>query len=100
MTFQKFFTDKLESLGMWPEDVATVLDLANTLPDLQNMNGRWYDELEGYPPQVLTGLWLWVRRVAADWAKRTQPQAWWLPMLDDAEPKREEAALEQATESK
>lgn len=60
--------DKLKALlvrrGVSPQDAITVLGKLKTDPDNEPMAGRWTDDVEGYPSQLLAALWYSTQKVA------------------------------------
>ena len=81
MTFKNYFTKKLEENGMFASDAAAVIDQTIASPEAESMQGRWDDDMAGYP-QIMTNIvWMTVRLNALKWIDANAPEAWFRPMF-------------------
>ncbi len=82
MTFAEKMKVLMEENGMWPEDTPKVMAIVEA--DQTNpMSGRWNDSIEGYPPGLITAVWLSVKREALKWIEANCPQAFYKPLFVD-----------------
>lgn len=78
MTFENFVRDYLYNNGMFEKDVEKVIDLAKQDEVLvDTMQGRWQDDMEGYPPFTQSLLVMTVNAVAVRYIDANQPKAWY-----------------------
>ena len=83
MTLRK----KLESLaqenGLWPQEAEQIADalIAEDASTSGTMSGRWNDEEDAYPPQLVAVLWMSYKRVADKWLGEHKPMHWARPMF-------------------
>lgn len=64
----------LEDNGLWPEEAKKVIDRYQADPIGKPMEGRWNDEVEGYPPTVLAGVVVGLNRVAVEYIDAECPK--------------------------
>ena len=82
MTFKEYFVQKLEENGMFAADANAVIEQTIVAPEAESMQGRWNDDMAGYPPIMSKVLWLTVRLNALKWIDANAPQAWFRPMFE------------------
>lgn len=82
MTIEEKLKSMLVENGMFDEWADAVI--ARLKEDVvgATMRGRWGDSVEGYPVQLLTGLWLSTKRIALEWLNENHPQAWFKPVFE------------------
>lgn len=83
MTFREKMADLMISNGLWPKEAAEVLTAAEADKALESMRDRWGDDVEDYPLQMLTVLWMSVRHIAAEWLALNKPQHFARPLFED-----------------
>lgn len=81
MTLRKYFEQKLEEHGLWPQEAVQVMDAAEQSDLLADMQGRWDQSSEGYPPQLLVVVWMSVKLQAKRWLTDNVPQHFALGMF-------------------
>ena len=54
---------------------------------MDDMIGRWDDDVEGYPPIMQNLVLLSTKRVAYEWINENIPMAWFKPMFAPTEDK-------------
>ena len=79
MTIKEYLSKALEDRGMFPHQAVEVV--AGVVEATTEMAGRWDDDTEGYPPQMLAVLWYSVDRAALKWIDENLPKAWFRPMF-------------------
>lgn len=93
VTFKAKAIQLMVNNGMFESDAAKVFEQVEADPANDAMKGRWNDDVNGYPPQMVNILWLSVKRNAAEWIATNQPQAWYRPMFEDNAPQASATAL-------
>jgi hypothetical protein len=76
MTFEEKAISLLFNNGLMPKEAAAVVERIKAAPENKAMAGRWNDQIEGYPPQMIGVLWFIVRVHATQWIEENCPQAW------------------------
>jgi hypothetical protein len=80
------FAEKMKALmvehGMWEDDTQTVMDIVTANTE-NSMYGRWNDEIDDYPPQMIPAVWLGVKYAAYQWLDANKPNAWYKPVFKD-----------------
>ena len=82
MTFEKLAYDHLFNNGMFENDVVEVIELAKkdeALGDI--MQGRWGDDLEGYPPFMKNVFLVSLNSVAIKFIDEKMPKALFRPVF-------------------
>jgi len=77
--------DKMKALlmqnGMFESEAEQVMEMAKNDTRLADMKSRWNDDIEGYPPQLLSSIWFSVKRNALLWIDANIPQAFYRNMF-------------------
>ena len=81
MTFEERLNELLVEHGMWPGQAQAIVDRVKAAKRNESMEGRWDDQIEDYPPQMLAVLWMSVRTEALVYIDENCPQAWFRPMF-------------------
>lgn len=69
----------LESLGMFNSQSTKVLEkMASSMPE---MNGRWNEPVDAYPPPMIAVLKMSAKRYGLEWIEANLPMAWYKPMF-------------------
>lgn len=79
MTFEQWMRDKLTNNGMFPDQVEAVVTRVKA--ENESMAQRWNDQIDGYPEQMISSLWLVVKRIALEYIDAECPKAWFRPMF-------------------
>lgn len=68
--------------GMFEDDAKQVVE--NVMNDEANeaMQGRWNDEIHGYPEVIKRMMALSLRNATIDWIDANCPKAWYRPMFE------------------
>lgn len=75
MTIKEWLLNQLLERGLWPEDAATVLEIA--LPTLASDSQiEWTDDVSTYPPVMYAAWMLNLKRIALAWIDENQPLNW------------------------
>lgn len=84
MKIRDYFIEKLAENGFWPEDAVHLMDNLIARDESPAMEGRWEEEVEDYPPVMMTVLWNCdVRPAGLEFIKKSHPQAWYRPMFEN-----------------
>jgi hypothetical protein len=83
MTFKEKMLGLLKQHGLSDGEAETVLALAQADPANAAMKGRWEDNVEGYPAEMFTLLWLTVKHTARDYLAEYNPEAWYRPLFEE-----------------
>lgn len=83
MTFKEKALEMLTANGMFDDEAAEVFE--RIVADGANaaMQGRWNDDVSGYPEMMVNVLWLTVKTNAAEWIAEHRPLAWYRPLFED-----------------
>ena len=82
MTLKEKLVKLGEENGLWPQESAQIAE-ALIAEDDGTMAGRWNDDADGYPPQMIAVLWMSFRRVADKWLGEHKPMHWARPMFSN-----------------
>ena len=83
MTFEKLAHDHLFNNGMFESDVNKVIELSKKDEVLSDaMEGRWNDEVEGYPPFMVSIFLTSLNSVAVKYIDENIPKAWFRPVFE------------------
>ena len=63
-------------MGMFQTQAEKVMDEHINDPANNAMEGRWNDDIEGYPPQLLATVFVGIELTALEWIKKNCPNAW------------------------
>lgn len=81
MTFAKIAEEFLSSNGMFDNQVEEVMKLV--VEEMNEMNGRWNEDTDNYPPIMKNIVLLTVKATGLKWIEENAPQAWFKPMFAD-----------------
>jgi hypothetical protein len=82
-TFEQKLKEQLVAYGMFEDWADEVIGRLKSTDVTKSMEGRWGDEVSGYPDSVYAILWVSAKREALEYIKENCPQAWFRPMFDD-----------------
>ena len=82
MTFETKLISMLVERGFFDNDAKQVMEEVKAHKTSESMTGRWDDDMEGYPPQMLAVLWVSAEISALDWIKANKPKAWFRPLFE------------------
>ncbi len=82
MTIRQKLEDYLYQRGMFPNQAKAVVDALISNSD-KSMEGRWDDEVEGYPPSLLAVLGMGLQHEALRWIDANCPQAWYRSLFTE-----------------
>jgi len=81
MTFVKKLLTMLEERGLSKAQAEGIIDLAKVDERIPAMDNRWNEQVEGYPDQVISLLWMSVSDIALEWIDANCPKAWFRAMF-------------------
>ena len=81
MAFEQYAKKYLFENGMFEEQAAQVVEMAKKDEANESMKNRWGDDVEGYPPVMLSILRVSLNDIAVRWIDENQPKAWYRPMF-------------------
>lgn len=73
-TLRQLFSERLVEHGLWPNEAGWVIDRYLLSAYGEPMRGRMDDACNGYPPQLLEGVWPGLKEVAIEWIDANAPQ--------------------------
>lgn len=80
--------DKAEQMlferGMFKEQAEEVVRRVMADPANEAMQGRWNDDVEGYPAPLMAAIWLSVKGAALDYIVENYPKAWFRSQFEEA----------------
>lgn len=79
MTIREFLLKHLTDNGLWPDEAETVVQ--GYEQDEKSMEGRWSDDIEGYPKVMWAALIVCVNGRAVRWIEANKPLHWAKPMF-------------------
>ncbi len=82
MTFKEFVLKYLTDNGMFPDQAEAVFENLKNDSASEPMQGRWNDNVEGYPSIIKIGILLPLNKLALEWIDKNKPKAWFRPMFD------------------
>lgn len=82
MKIRQKLEEMLVANGLWDDEAQHIMDQAEKDESLEAMKGRWNDDIEGYPPQLLAVTWMSVKLQAKKWLEDNKPQHFALAMFD------------------
>lgn len=82
MSIRERLEAELVNHGLWPEEATETLNKAEVAKENEAMKGRWNEDVTGYPPQLMSVLWLSIKTTAKEWLKAEKPNHFALAMLN------------------
>lgn len=79
MTFEDKLKAMLVERGLFDDQADEILALVKADEANKAMRGRWQDNIEEYPPQMIVVLWISVKDAALKWIDEHCPQASFRP---------------------
>ena len=80
-TFFDAMKARLNENGLFDEHVEKIMELAVKDESLSNMNGRWGDDVSGYPGMMTHLTFRLIRPIAYKWICENIPAAWFRPVF-------------------
>jgi len=77
MSIQFLLKQRLVQYGMFESQADQVIELAKKEQNLVDMQGRWDDNENDYPPALIAVTWFAVKQVALKWIDYNLPKAWY-----------------------
>ena len=81
MTFEDKIKELLENHGMFGRQITEVLSYAKNHELLKTIEGKWHEDIEGYPQTMVTVIWLSMKVIVIEWIDAECPQAFFRPMF-------------------
>lgn len=81
-TIQEVLVGRLVENGLWKDQAEAVIEQVKARPGNDPMRDRWNDEATGYPPPLMSVLWLSARQAAVEWIDENKPLHWARPMFN------------------
>ena len=79
VTFFDAMKSRLSENGLFDEHVNAIMEIAIKDESLSNMNGRWGDDVDGYPGMMTHITYRIIEPIAYKWICENIPQAWFRP---------------------
>ncbi len=72
-----------EETGLWQQEAEQIVEVMITEDNerCKTMAGRWWDDVDGYPPQMIAVLWMSFKFTADKWLAEHTPKHWARPMF-------------------
>lgn len=83
MTWEQFAEQHLIENGMFESQAKAVVERAMENKDLQPLQGRWNDAIDGYPRPTQVLFVRTLRRIAVEWIEENCPNMWFKEALRD-----------------
>jgi hypothetical protein len=87
-TIEQKIKQKLVDGGISPDEADEVMNRVKTdvtNKQMKQMEGRWKDDIESYPSQLLGGLLVIAKRHALEYIDEKMPKAWFRGMFEPEE---------------
>ncbi len=81
MTWKEWMLSELMSKGMFEEQSKTVAASVMAANAVADMQSRWNNKVEDYPPIMKVLIWLTVKKEALKFIDQNCPQAWFREMF-------------------
>jgi len=82
MTIREKLVDLLFQNGIFENDAKEIVQSYIDCSMGQAMEGRWDDEVEGYPIATISVLWAGTKAMALEWISKNCPSHWAKPLLE------------------
>ena len=82
MTFEEKIKGLLVSNGMFDYMADEVMERIKADEAHQSMQGRWKDDVDGYPTQLFSVVWEIAKHHALEYIDENLPLAWFRPMFE------------------
>lgn len=76
MNFFEAMKAQLTENGLFDDQAAKIMEIAVKDESLSNMNGRWADNIDGYPAGLANVTFALIRPIAYKWICENAPMAW------------------------
>jgi hypothetical protein len=83
MTIRQVMTKYLTENGMFQDQADTVIKRYTETPIGDSMKGRWDEDSDAYPSQLMPVVIIGLRHEALTFIIEKCPQAWFRPMFED-----------------
>ena len=84
MTIEEKIRSLLGEHGLWPEKhIEAVIERVKNHKILKSMSGRWNDNVDEYPIQIIAVLWLSIRKITVEYIDEVIPLAFYRSMFVD-----------------
>ncbi len=80
-SIESVITAQLVNNGLFPAPAAAVMEAVKADPANEVMIGRWTDDVEGYPPQIMAAAWYSAKHYALVWIDANCPKACFRPIF-------------------
>jgi hypothetical protein len=81
MTIKERLIKLGEENGLWQQEAEQIVDVMIAEDREKTMVGRWNDQADGYPQQMIAVLWMSFKFTADKWLKENKPMHWARPMF-------------------
>ena len=79
MTIEEKLTEMLFNCGLWPEEIAKILEEYKTQEVAKHLAGRWGDQMANYGPQgemLVKITWVSLKKFTFEWLSKNLPLHW------------------------
>jgi hypothetical protein len=83
-TIKRTLIEKLQENGLWLQEAEEVMAMVEADPANKDMQGRWDESPEDYPPSIMVLAWMSARDKALEWIERNKPKHFAKGMLEAA----------------
>ena len=81
MTFEQKIQEMLVANWMFESQAKEVINEMKKDKWIESMEGRWNDDISGYPDTIVNAMWFAAKTAALDYIEKNIPQAWFKPMF-------------------
>jgi hypothetical protein len=82
MTFEQYAHQELQANGLFDDQATEIVANAKGHKLLADLNGRWNDDVGGYPPVIKNIFWVSLKRVTLEYIEAKCPLAWFRPVFE------------------
>jgi len=74
MTIKDLMKKRLQRKGLWLNEAVAIMDTMDYEKSVESMIGRWEDNADGYPQELIAVVWASVQQSAAQWLDTNKPK--------------------------
>ena len=86
-TIEEKITERLVNNGLWPDEAKAVMELVKKAPENESMQGRWSENAEYYPQQIMAMAWFSAKNHAIEWIDSNFPNHFARSMFENKQDK-------------
>lgn len=81
MTYKEAMIQEMTGRGMFLSQATSVIEEFIQSKKSEDMADKWHEDPSEHPVEVVTLLWMRVKKHADEWLSENAPEAWFLPMF-------------------